>query len=379
MPERLNFSKNPRIAFICFSASLGGLELTTVRLARDLKARMADCLLIVPPGTPLADQALKNGLEAEFLNPKLKYGDLLAGFRLGRILSSRRVEIAILMQSKDINVAIIAALAYPRLKLVYYQQMQSGINKRDLLHTWMYSKLSHWICLTNRMKQEVVEHTRVREEMISVVPLGRDMRLFDPMTHGQRVARERYGLPLDGRPVVGTLGRLDPQKGQEEFLRSLPLVLKQQRDAYFVIAGDETRGGEGYRKRLLDLSSELGLNKCVRFLPFTENVPEFMAALDLFVLPSYSETYGLVLIEAMAMGKPVVATNAGGVPEIVEDGRDGLLIPPRDEEALADAIVRVLKDASLRKSFSDQARRDAIERFDSARCVDRLVQLLDSL
>jgi D-inositol-3-phosphate glycosyltransferase len=378
MPERLNFSKNPRIAFICFSASLGGLELTTVRLARDLKARMADCLLIVPPGTPLADQALKNGLEAEFLNPKLKYGDLLAGFRLGRILSSRRVEIAILMQSKDINVAIIAALAYPRLKLVYYQQMQSGINKRDLLHTWMYSKLSRWICLTNRMKQEVVEHTRVPEGVISVVPVGRDMNLFDPKEYDRRAARKQFGLPSDSRPIVGTLGRLDPQKGQEEFLRAAALVLKEQA-AHFVIAGDETRTEEGYKKRLLDLSEELGIRDEVLFLPFTENVPEFMAALDLFVLPSYSETYGLVLIEAMAMGKPVVATNAGGVPEIVEDGRDGLLIPPRDEEALADAIVRVLKDASLRKSFSDQARRDAIERFDSARCVDRLVQLLDSL
>jgi glycosyltransferase involved in cell wall biosynthesis len=378
MLESLNFSKNPRIAFICFSASLGGLELTTVRLARDLKTRMADCLLVVPPGTLLADQAVKNGLEVEFLDPKLKYGDVLAAVRLARILCSRRIEIAILMQSKDINVAAAAALAYPRLKLVYYQQMQSGVNKRDLLHTWMYSKLSLWISLTNRMKQEVVEHTRVHEGMINVVPLGRDTRLFDPNIYDQSEARKRYGFP-QGRPIVGMVGRLDPQKGQEEFLRSMPLVLKRQRDVYFVIAGDETRGEEGYKKHLLDLSDELGVKDHVRFLPFTENVPEFMAAIDLFILPSYGETYGLVLIEAMAMGKPVVATNAGGVPEIVEDGRDGLLVPPRDEKALADAVVRLLGDASLRRSFSEQARKDAVERFDSARCIDQLVRSLDAL
>jgi glycosyltransferase involved in cell wall biosynthesis len=252
------------------------------------------------------------------------------------------------------------------------------VNKRDFLHTWMYSKLSRWITLTNRMKREVLAHTRVPEEMISVVPLGRDMNLFDPKSYNQRAMRERYGLPLE-RPIVATLGRLDPQKGQEEFLRSLPLVLKDRKDAYFVIAGDETRGEEGYKKRLLDLSSQLGVSDNVGFFPFTEEVPEFMAAIDLFVLPSYSETYGLVLIEAMAMGKPVVATDAGGVPEIVEDGRDGLLVPPRDEKALADAIVRILKDPSLQSSFSNQARKDALERFDAARCVDQLVRLLDAL
>ena len=378
MPGKMNFSKNRRIAFICFSASHGGLELTTVRLARDLKTRKADCLLVVPPETPLAHRAVRERLQAEFVRPRLKYGDLVASARLARILRSYQIEIAVIMQSKDINIVATAKLLYPSVTLVFYQQMQSRVNKRDLLHTWMYSRLSLWISLTDRMKREAIEHTRVPEELITVVPLGRDTRLFDPKFYDQSESRKRYGFPRRG-PIVGTAGRLDPQKGQEEFLRAIPLVLKHRRSAYFVIAGDETRGEEGYRKRLLDLSERLGVSDHVRFLPFVENVPEFMAAIDLFVLPSYSETYGLVLIEAMAMGKPVVATNAGGVPEIVEDGRIGLLIPPRDERALADSIVRLLGDASLRRKFSKQARRDALERFDSARCVDRLVQTLDSL
>jgi glycosyltransferase involved in cell wall biosynthesis len=247
MQGGMSFSRNQRIAFICFSSSFGGLELSTIQLASDLKRRMADCLLVVPAGTPLADQAMKNDLQTEFLKPKLKYGDLLASGRLAHILRAHRIEIAVLMQSKDISVVAAAKLAYPPVKIVFYQQMQSRVNKRDVLHTWMYSKLSLWISLTKRMKQEVLEHTRVPEQLIRVVPLGRDTRLFDPRMYNQSEARKRHGLPL-GKPIVGMLGRLDPQKGQEAFLRSLPRVLERQHDACFVIAGDETRGEKGYKK-----------------------------------------------------------------------------------------------------------------------------------
>ena len=378
MEGRMTFSRNHNIAIICFSSSFGGLELSTIRLAAEFNKRMADCVLIVPPGTPLADEASKCGLDVEFIKPALKYADVLASKRLARILRSHHTEIAVVMQSKDISIVTTAKLMYSPAKLVYYQQMQSRIDKRDVLHTWMYSKLSLWISLTKRMKQEVLEHTRVPERLIKVVPLGRDTHLFDPKLYNQRKARVKYNLPLD-KQIVGVMGRLDPQKGQEEFLRSLPLVLQRQKDVCYVIAGEETRGETGYRRYLVNLTFDLGIQDSVRFLPFTEDVPEFMAAIDMFVLPSYSETFGLVLIEAMAMEKPVVATSAGGVPEIVEDGRDGLLIPPRDERALADAIVLLLKNASLRNSISKHARRDALVRFDASRCVDQLVLSLDSL
>jgi glycosyltransferase involved in cell wall biosynthesis len=308
----------------------------------------------------------------------LKYGDILSARRLAQILKSHRTELTVVIQSKDINLVAAAKLFAPDVKLVFYQQMQSTIDKRDIFHTWMYSKLSLWISLTKRMKQEVLDHTRMPERRIRVVPLERDTRLFDPRLHDQRAARQRYGLPR-GKSIVAVLGRLDPQKGQEEFLRSLPAVLENHPDVFYVIAGDETRGEEGFRRHLVNLSYELGIADNVRFLPFTDNVPEFMAAIDVFVLPSYSETFGLVLIEAMAMEKPVVATSAGGVPEIVEDGRDGLLIPPRDEQALAGTIDLLLRNSSLRMALSQRARRDAIERFDATRCVDELVVSLDSL
>jgi len=372
------FFRNRKLAIVCFSTAFGGLELSTLRLAQELSARDATTVLVVPPETPLALEAVRRGLKVAFLKPRMKYGDLFASWELARILSAHAVEIAIVMQSKDINVVVAAKLANPSVKIVYYQQMQSTIDKRDAIHTWMYSKLSLWISLTNRMKMEVLEHTRVPEHMVKVVPLGRDTALFDPRRYDQSLVRSRLGLPLD-RTIVAMLGRLDPQKGQEEFLRSISHVSNRHPGVLYLIAGDETRGEQGYRQYLGQLVEQLGLGESVRFLPFTDDVPEFMAAIDLFVLPSYSETYGLVLIEAMAMEKPVVATSAGGVPEIVENGRDGLLIPPRDEKSLADAINLLLDDPSLRTSLSRRARQEVLHRFDSNRCVDQLVYSLDAL
>jgi D-inositol-3-phosphate glycosyltransferase len=373
------FSSQPELALICFSSSFGGLELTTIRLAQDFNHRSARAFVIAPEGAPLAEEAARLGIQVEFLKPGLKYGDMFASWKLSRILRARNAGIALLMQSRDINIAAAAKLAYPDVKLVYYQQMQSAIDKRDRLHTWMYLKLSLWVTLTEQMKRDVLIYTRVPERLVKVAPLGRDTRMFDPSKHNRSAAKRRFNLP-SGRPVIAMLGRLDPLKGQEEFIRSMPTVLAHRPDALFVIAGDETKGGKGgYKEVLLGLANEIGVAGNVVFQPFTANVAEFLAAIDIFVLPSHGETYGLVLIEAMAMNKPVIATRAGGVPEIVENGHDGILVPPRDHEALSEAVVRLLKDAPLRRALARRARETAVRRFDSGRCADQLVVLLDAL
>jgi Glycosyltransferase len=378
MNDEITFSKNCNIAFVCFSSSFGGLELSILKLASEFNKRMADCLIIVPPDTSLAQFARQNDLKGELLKTKLKYGDVAASIHLAHILRSHRIDVVVIMQSKDMSIVTVAHMLYPSAKLVFYQEMQFGINKRDILHTWMYSHLSLWITLTKKMKQEVIEHTRMPQERISVIPIGSDMKRFDPSLYNRETTRNQFGIP-QAKIVIGVLGRIDPQKGQEEFIRAIPILLKHQTNLHFIIAGDETEGQHGFKKTLEDLSIELGVSDEVQFLPFTDAVPEFMSALDIFVLPSHTETFGFVLVEALAMGKAIVATNSGGVPEIITNGSTGLLVPPQNVPALAEAILKLLKDQHLRSSFSLEARTDALKRFDVARCVDQLVISLDTL
>jgi glycosyltransferase involved in cell wall biosynthesis len=228
------------------------------------------------------------------------------------------------------------------------------------------------------MKEDVLSFTRMPREKVKVVPLGTDLQQFDPSHYNKIEARKIFGLPEKGY-TIGVLGRLDRLKGQHILLRAVPEVVEQHPNVIFLVVGDETAGEHGYKEYLLKLCHELGIERYVKYLPFIDDVPRLMAALDVFVLPSFSETFGLVVVEAMAMERPIIATNAGGLPEIITDGKTGLLVKPRDATAVAWAIHRVLSDSALRSSLGHLAREEALRRYDFDSCIDSLLGSLAKL
>ncbi len=302
-----------KIALVCFSRSIGGLELSAIRLAQAMEKKEISVTMIVPKSSPLEQRAREAKIHTVAIKPHLKYGDALAAVHLASVLKDHKIELVLLMQSKDIHLAVFASMITPKIKLVFYQQMNSRYNKRDFLHSWMYSKLSYWISLTQSMKEDVISCTRVSIEKVKVIPLGIDLQKFNPSSYNKNISRTSFELPLDSF-IIGVIGRLDKQKGQHILLRAVPEIIKQHQNVIFLIAGDETAGEHGYREFLLNLCRELDIERFVKFLPFIDDVPRLMSALDAFVLPSFSETFGLVVLEAMAMQLPIIATNAGGVP-----------------------------------------------------------------
>ena len=140
-----------------------------------------------------------------------------------------------------------------------------------------------------------------------------------------------------GSQIVGVVARLEPEKGHPTLLEAWPVVLRAVPDAYLLIVG------EGSRRDALEAQArELRIAHRVVFTGRRDDVPAVTAALDVAVLPSYREAQGLTILEAMALSRPVVASNVGGIPEMIEDGVTGLLVPPHDADALAAAIVRLL-------------------------------------
>ena len=180
---------------------------------------------------------------------------------------------------------------------------------------------------------------------------------------------EEYGME-PGSQIVGVVARLEPEKGHPTLLEAWPGVLRAVPDAYLLIVG------EGSRRDALEAQArELRIAHRVVFTGRRDDVPAVTAALDVAVLPSYREAQGLTILEAMALSRPVVASNVGGIPEMVEDGVTGLLVPPHDAPALTAAIARLLTD----HSYADMLGRAGHDLVHDRFCIELMVDAVASI
>jgi glycosyltransferase involved in cell wall biosynthesis len=223
------------------------------------------------------------------------------------------------------------------------------------------------------LRVEAVGHG-VRSDW-AVVRNGIDLERFTVDVDSVAEARRAVGLDPD-RPVVGTVGRLDARKGHDDLLRAIerlgacgPAALPQ-----LVLVG-----GGPERAALESLAAELEVAEAVRFVGTVTDVRPWLAAMDAFVLPSREEGSSNAALEAMACGRPVVATSVGGTEELIEDGRTGLLVPPRDPAALATALATVLEAPEYAARLGTAARAVVEERYGVARMVREIEALWEDL
>ena len=189
----------------------------------------------------------------------------------------------------------------------------------------------------------------------------------------------REELGADGRPIVGFVGQIVPRKGIDTVIEAMPDVLKRFPTALLVIVGCAPPDETAYESSCRTMIQRLGLSEHVQFVGYRRDVPAWMRTFDVFVLPTRSEPFGKVVIEAMAASRPVVVTSVGGIPEIVTSPELGSLVPPDDAAVTAQEIARYLGDASLRARVGGAAAESVRERFGLDGMIARLQQLYDSV
>lgn len=227
------------------------------------------------------------------------------------------------------------------------------------------SKQSRMIAVSEDLRRFLVSRVGVRAERVTTIHNGIDTRKYRTDNGDRAAIRNELGVD-DTQPVLGTAGSLYPVKGHIHLLRAMAIVVRDVPDAVCVIAGR----GE-LLEPLQTTAAELGIERNVRFLGFRPDVPAVLKALDLFVLPSLSEGFSLALLEALAAGRPVVATGVGGNAEVVANGRNGFLVPPEDPTALAERILTLLGDPRLAATFGETGRSRVDPEFDVTTMVRR--------
>jgi glycosyltransferase involved in cell wall biosynthesis len=227
--------------------------------------------------------------------------------------------------------------------------------------------------ISRTVKGAAVRDLRIDAGRITVIPRGREPERLGRPSNSRRVAARR-ALDLEGEgPVVVTVGRQEFQKGQWHLLEAMALLRGSRPDVRLVLAG---RSGN-VSPRLQGVLKRTGLDGDVRLLGHREDVPEVLAAADVFVFPSLFEGLGGALIEAMALGLPIVASDLPAVREVVEEGANALLVPPASPGRLADAMRELLDDPARMKSFGARGREIFEERFTIDRSVEQMVDLYE--
>ncbi len=229
------------------------------------------------------------------------------------------------------------------------------------------------IALTQREKED---HIRLRigsEDTFVIIHSGVELNKFKemPLIEGQNL-RKNLGLPEDAL-IIGTSGRLEPVKGPEFLIKAANRIISQYPNTFFLFVGDGS-----LRRDLEKKALDLGIEKNIVFLGWRNDVSKIISIYDIFVLPSLNEGMGRVLVEAMALGKPIVASNAGGIPDLITHGKTGFLVPPKNSKELAKYIQILLENKEKRVKMGLAGKKMALN-FSKEIMVSKTVELYQHL
>lgn len=348
---------NTKIGYICSSTSWGGLEMNQLRNAIWMQQRGHNVVMFCQENSPIHLQSKTANLPIQLIQKHRKYYDFAAGKKLAKLIQAQHVSHLITRDTRDLSVGALAKMFAGKgaFHFSYFMEMQLGVKKTNLLHTIRFQKIDLWSCPLNWLEKQVHTLTRFSKSKTTVIPSGLDLQPFSS-AQTQTEARALLNLPTD-KIIVGLIGRFDPHKGQVLLLEALTKI--QDTNVCVCLLGEPTRNeGTAYFDKIQSTIAENKLEERVFIRPFREDIASFYRAINVFVMASKAETFGMVTIEAMASGTPTIGSNAGGTPEILEQGTLGYLFEPLNANSLAESIEKFVQNPTKidRNTLQEAAR-----------------------
>ena len=347
----------------------GGGQSQVLHLLKGLSRGSHQAELVTFPGSPLGQRAEESGIK---VHPVRMRGetDIFSARRISKIIKGGGFDI-VHMHTGHAHMLGAMACAFNSSpvcivsKRVAFPIRTGPMGMGKLKYLW---RIDAYIAVCDAIRKLLVG-VGVDAAKVHVVYSG----VVPPRIEDGSAVREELGVGPDEK-LVGNVGALVDAKGQQYLVEAIPLILKKAPKAKFVIVGSGR-----LESNLRNCASRLGVSESIFFPGFREDVAKFLAAFDLFVAPSCMEGLNNSIIEAMMVGKPVVASDVGGIPEIVEDGKTGTLVPAGDPAALAEAVVDVLNNPETAARLASAGRETALREFTTDRMINGTISVYEQL
>ena len=374
-----------KIAVLDHNPEIGGAEASILTLLRKIDRSQFDVTVVLPSRGTFSEELEKIDIAVKVIDLpmaliRLKRGAalrslLLIGLYLFRLqfflmklcvhLRKNRFD---LILTNTVKAHLYGSIAASLCSIPLVWRVHDVLASTDFSPLWikciaLFGKLfPRRILAVSKVTGQYLVEAGLPSGKIEVIFNGIDQERFGTKD-GSNDFRKELGIG-NGARLVGCIGRILPQKGQRPFLLAVPEVIKAYPETLFLVIGDVFLREESYKEELSDIVRKNGTGKNVRFTGFRKDIDEVIRSLDVIVFPSVApESFGLSVLESMSLGKPVIASNTGGVPEIIEDGITGMLVEPDRPEQIVDRVLLLLGNKEIREKIGQKAREVVRKRF----------------
>ena len=337
------------------------------------------CVLQVRNGNPVAEELQAIGIPVDFVPvPKLKNLSNLP--RLLNYLRKEKPDVVHTQLEFSATLGCLATrlLGIPNVSTFHVIHDPGTVKLTQWRFKFMWTSYRYFaniiLAVSDIVRDNIIESGNIPPSKVVTLHNGIELDRFSSQSEEKTpISKNDFDIPEDAIVLI-TVAVLRPPKGLQFVLEAFPQILEEVSNAYYLIVGD----GE-HRQALEEKAETLRITDHIRFAGYRSDIPDLLALSDIFILPTLNDAFPTVLIEAMAAGKPLIASRIGGVPEIVQENINGILVPPGNPDAIRDACIRLIQNDDLSEKFSKASIEIAREKFDITAQVDKLEKLYTDL
>lgn len=364
-----------KILELCLSSGYGGLELYVNKVTNYFSSNENYDVMAVLKQDSFLDQKLNaTSVKKRYLNNVSRHFPIVAAFKLAKLLENNKINILHVHWGNDLFLAVLAkAFCKRSVKLIYMRQMALTRHKKDIYHKFLYKNVDAYQVITKALYNDAIKFLPLEEEKIHLLYYGVPKENFCDSCD---IYMGEKGVDLNSFKVA-IFGRVEEGKGQHLVIQAVRNIYKNKNNISLSIIGhvmDQT-----YFEKLENLANIKNTERFIHFNGFHENPTSIMSCFDVVVLATRCETFGLVLPEAMRAGTAVIGSNCGGVPEIIINGKTGLLFESGDINGLENAIYKLVSDKEYYLRLAKNGKDYADNLFSEEQHYENLNKIIESL